>query len=378
MNRTNILQQIKQQLRQEAALLIAALGAAISMFWLPPSGAYWDYIDWQVLCLLFALMLVIAGMQSCNLFQVLAEKTLALCDNLRSLSILFTLLPFFTAMFITNDVALITFVPLTILIFRNIGRQTNLIWQLVLETMAANLGSMAMPVGNPQNLFLFSHYHLASQDFFGLTLPFAIISLVFLFALAGLSKPTPVQIRFRQSCTIQKPLHLAIYFFCFLLCLLMVFHLLPYGLTTFLVAAVCVLLNKKSLQKVDYSLLLTFVCFFIFTGNLSRIPAVHQLLSHLLSQAPFLTAVGASQIISNVPAAILLAQITTAWQPLLLGVNIGGLGTLVASLASLITFRYYLKTENARVGRYLWLFSLTNLAGLALLSLCYLLFSLIM
>lgn len=378
MNRTNILQRIKQQLRQEAVLLIAALGAAISMFWLPPSSAYWDYIDLQVLCLLFVLMLVIAGLQSCNVFQILAEKTLAHCNNLRSLAILLLLLPFFTAMFITNDVALITFVPFTILIFRKIGRQNQLIWQLTLQTIAANLGSMATPVGNPQNLFLFAHYHLHFKDFFIATLPYTMLSLIFLLLLAVRFQPTPVQIRFQTAPVLEQPRHLLIYIVCFLLCILMVFHLLPYGPTTVGIVVICFMCNKKLFQQVDYGLLLTFVCFFIFAGNLSRIPAVHQLLSALLKQAPFLTAVGASQIISNVPAAVLLAQITTAWQPLLLGVNIGGLGTLVASLASLITFRYYLKTENARPGRYLWLFSLANLAGLVLLSLCYLLLSFIM
>lgn len=354
--------------RREAVLVISLVCALLSMLAVPPDAAYADYIDLRVLCLLFCLMAVVAGLQQCGLFTVLAQCLLTGRKQLRLLYLALVLLPFFCSMLITNDVALITFVPFTVLVLSHIDRMDALIRVVVLQTLAANLGSMATPVGNPQNLFLCSYYGLGFGAFLRVVLPLTLVSLLALSAAALWTRGETIEITFPQREQIRQPRLFVLLCLLFVLCLLSVVHVLHYGITTAAVALCLLLFARGLFARVDYALLLTFVGFFIFAGNIGRIEAVRNVLELLLGGSTYWTSVLASQVISNVPAAVLLSGFTDNWRALLAGVDVGGLGTPIASLASLISLKLYLRAENASLPRYLLVFTLANIAGLVLLS----------
>ncbi len=356
-----------QFVKKEPVLSISALLAAASMIVVPPSAAYLSYIDVRVLCLLFCLMAVVAGVQECGMFAVLAQSLLSGRKPFRVISILLVMLPFFSSMLVTNDVALITFVPFAILVLELAGRRDAMIRVIVLQTVAANLGSMATPVGNPQNLFLYAHYQLTAGDFFGLLLPLTGFSFVLLLIAAAWGGGEPIQIAFPEKAKMHETKKLAVYVVLFVLCLLSVFRVLHYGVLTVLVAVVLAVMSPKLLKQVDYGLLLTFVFFFVFSGNLGQIPAIYDVLVALLEKNTLLCSAAVSQVISNVPAAVLLSGLTQDWQGLLAGVDVGGLGTPVASLASLISLKFYLRTEGRQTGRYMLWFTVANVTGLIVL-----------
>lgn len=354
--------------RREAVLVISLVCALLSMLAVPPDAAYAGYIDLRVLCLLFCLMAVVAGLQQCGLFTVLAQRLLIGRKQLRLLYLALVLLPFFCSMLITNDVALITFVPFTVLVLSHIDRMDALIRVVVLQTLAANLGSMATPVGNPQNLFLCSYYGLGFGAFLRVVLPLTLVSLLALSAAALWTRGETIEITFPQREQIRQPRLFVLLCLLFALCLLSVVHILHYGIVTAVVALSLLLFARGLFARVDYALLLTFVGFFIFAGNIGRIEAVRSVLELLLGRSTYWTSVLASQVISNVPAAVLLSGFTDNWSALLAGVDVGGLGTPIASLASLISLKLYLRAENASLPRYLLVFTLANIAGLILLS----------
>lgn len=361
------MEKLRKWIQKEAVLVTAAVCALVSMFFCPPSAAYLGYIDLRVLCLLFCLMAVVAGLQECGLFLALAQKLLSGRRKFRLITLSLVLLPFFTSMLITNDVALITFVPFAILVLGLVGRTKDLIWVVVLQTAAANLGSMATPVGNPQNLFLYARYQLGAAQFFQVMGPLTLLCFLGLGIGALCVKNETLQVRFEQEHKIQNPRKLGLFLGLFILCLLSVFRVLPYGLLTGIVALCLLVWDRPLFKAVDYSLLATFVCFFIFAGNLGQLEAVRGFLAGLLEKNTLLTGALASQFISNVPAAVLLAGFTENWKGLLLGTNIGGLGTPIASLASLISLKAYLRHPEAQPGKYLLWFSAVNFGGLALL-----------
>lgn len=354
--------------KSEAVLCIALLAALLSMLFVPPDAAYLAYADLPVLCLLFALMAVVQGFTRCGLFDYFASRLLGGEKPLRALCTILVLMPFFVSMLVTNDVALIALVPFTFLVLKQAGADALAIRICVLQTVAANLGSMATPVGNPQNLYLYAHYALTARQFFRVVLPLVVVSLIALSIAALLCAPRrTARVAFEESARLQSPLRLAVYAALFLLCLLAVFRVLPAPVAAAAALAVLLCMDRPLLKRIDYGLLLTFCCFFIFSGNLGRIDAVRTLLEALLSRSTVLCSAAASQFISNVPAAILLSGFTGDWQGLLAGVNIGGLGTPVASLASLIALKLYLRREDARPVRYLLVFTGVNVLGLALL-----------
>ena len=356
--------------RKEPVLTAAGIAALGSMLLVPPSAAYLSYVDVRVLCLLFCLMAVVAGLQSCQLFDLMAQKLLAGSRHLRKVVVLLVLLPFFTSMLVTNDVALITFVPFAILVLRAIGRTDLMIRVIVLQTVAANLGSMDTPVGNPQNLFLYAHYHLTALDFFQVMLPLSVLSLLGLLAASMAVPRDPIKVTFDQESAVPSHRRLLIYLALFLLCLLSVFRVLPYGALTAIVLVAVFLTDRTMLGKVNYSLLLTFVFFFLFAGNIGAIDGVRTLMTGLMGRSTLLSSLLASQLISNVPASVLLADFTSDWQGMLAGTNLGGMGTLIASLASLISFQFYSQQPEARPLRYLGAFTSANLVGLAALVPC--------
>lgn len=354
--------------KKEPVFVIALLCAVVSAFFVPPSAAYWDYIDLRVLCLLFCLMAVVAGLQECGVFLVLAQKLLTGRRPMRGITVMLVLLPFFSSMLVTNDVALITFVPFAILVLQMIDKTQLMIPVICLQTIAANLGSMATPVGNPQNLFLYAKFQLSIGQFLGLLLPLTLLSLVLLAAACLIfGGKGELHISFPERVTIQRPKTLAVCAVLFVLCLLSVSRVLHYGILTGIVIVVLLIVRPRLLKHVDYMLLLTFVCFFVFSGNLGELPVIREALSSILDRSALLTSAAAGQVISNVPAAVLLSGLTDNWRGLLAGVNVGGLGTPVASLASLISLKFYLRSPESKIGAYLKWFTISNVAGLILL-----------
>ena len=358
---------IKDFIKKETVLFIAALCAAATMFLVPPSVEYIHYIDFRVLCLLFCLMGVVAGFKSVGAFQWLTYQLLRRIRNGHILGVTLVMLPFFSSMLVTNDVALLIFVPFTLALLAQLGFEKAMIPVIVLQTVAANLGSMATPVGNPQNLFLYAAFNLSAGEFFGVVLPLTAISFVCLTAAAGPVLPKTLSQQKLEMAQISSVRNLVIYGGLFVLCLLTVFRVVAYPVTTVVIIAALAVLNRKLLKEIDYMLLLTFVCFFIVSENLGQVEAVRSFLQHLLGQSTLLTSVGASQIISNVPAAVLLSGFTDQWKELLAGVNIGGLGTPIASLASLITLKLYMRWPGARVMKFIGIFMVANIAGLVIL-----------
>lgn len=362
-----MLVKIKTFVKKEAVLCISALCAVITMFLVPPSAEYIEYIDFRVLCLLFSLMGVVAGFKSVGAFKWLTYQLLRRIKNGRVLGLTLVLLPFFSSMLVTNDVALLVFVPFTMLLLSGLGCEKNIIPIIVMQTVAANLGSMATPVGNPQNLFLYSAFNLGAGEFFSVTLPLTAVSFVAisLCTLPMMPKLLPEQEIGSEKITSGK--NFIVYALLFILCLLTVFRVVPYQVTTAILIVVLLIIDRKLFGEIDYMLLLTFVCFFIISENLGRVEVVREFLQALLSKSTLLTAIGASQVISNVPAAVLLSGFTDNWRELLSGVNIGGLGTPIASLASLITLKIYMNTKGAKVMKFLGVFTVANIIGLVIL-----------
>ncbi len=354
--------------KREAVLCIAGVFALVSMVLAPPSAAYLDYIDFRVLALLFCLMAVVAGLQSIGLFQRLAGRLLRMASNTRQLAALLIFLCFFASMLVTNDVALITFVPFAAMVLSLAGQQRLLILLIVLQTIAANLGSMLTPIGNPQNLYLYALSGMSPGAFFAVTGPVTLLAGVLLAASLLLIPRQPVAISAPTTAPAQGTgKKLATYLLLFLLSLGAVARLLHPAVPLLLVIGTLLLIDRSIFRKVDYCLLLTFLFFFICIGNLGSLPAVRTFLEQSIRGQEFAAGVLLSQVISNVPAAILLSGFTDIYRELLLGVDVGGLGTLVASLASLISYKHYAKEESAATGRYLAVFTVLNAAFLAAL-----------
>ena len=364
---------IRSFVRREPVLLIAALAALVSCFFVPPDGEYLSYIDWRTLALLYCLMTVVAGLRRAGLFAHLAHALCEKVGSVRSIGLILVLLSFFSAMLITNDVALLTFVPFAVVVLGLADCKKELVHIVVLQTAAANLGSMLTPVGNPQNLYLYSYYDLSVGDFIAATFPIWLLSLALLAGACFLLPGAKLRFFLGEEPGLDRR-SVALYLALFAVCLLTVLRVLSWPLMLAAVAAVLLVYDRKILVKADFMLLLTFVAFFVFSGNLARLPAVDALLRRLLVGREYLVSLLASQVVSNVPAALLLSGFTDAARELLLGVNVGGLGTPIASLASLISLKLYAHAEHARTGAYLLEFTLVNLLLLLLLSAARLLF----
>ena len=352
---------IRSFIRREPVLLIAALAALVSCFFVPPDAAYWSYPDLRTLALLYCLMTVVAGLRQAGLFSRLAHRLCLRAGTLRAMGMLLVLMSFFSSMLITNDVALLTFVPFAVVVLGMAGQ--------------SNLGSMLTPVGNPQNLYLYSCYDLSIGDFLSLTFPIWALSLALILLACLLLPRDRLQLFLGEEPLLHKK-ELWLYGLLFLVCLSTVLRLLPWPAMLAAVVLVLLVLDRKMLLKADFMLLLTFVAFFVFAGNLSRMEAVDRLLRSLLRGREYWTALLASQVISNVPAALLLSGFTDKAGALLLGVDVGGLGTPIASLASLIAMKLYSHAEHADPGRFLLVFTAANLVLLVLLSLAAVLFCL--
>ena len=356
--------------KQEAVLCVAAVLAAASMALEPPSAAYFGYIDWDTLAMLFSLMAVMKGFQHAGLFVWLGNRLLRYTNTTRKLLFALVFLPFVCSMVITNDVSLITFVPFALIVLHMAGQDWLVVPLVVLQTAAANLGSMLTPMGNPQNLYLYTRSGMSFGALVGLMLPYVLASAICLAVLIFRCDSAPIAPVSVQS-RLAPPRTLAVYAAGFALCLLALFDVVPTLAVLGVVAVFLLFYDRRVLAAVDYALLGTFAAFFVFIGNLGAVPAFRAFLAGILAGHVVPVAVLASQVISNVPAALLLSGFTTDWPALIVGCNLGGLGTLIASMASLISYKLVAQNSPGRRSAYLGWFTACNAGMLALLLALY-------
>lgn len=365
-------------LKKEAVLCISGILAIISCFIVPPSAAYAEYIDLRVLILLFCLMLVVAGIRQTGAFTVICEALLKKFRSIKAIGLVLVLLSFFMSMLLTNDVTLVTIVPFTLLMFDKITGEKKAraeIVLLVLETAAANLGSMLTPMGNPQNLYLYSKFDLSISEFFKIIFPYSAMSLVLLIGSVFVFLPKLRTEKPDGTSKIQGRIKPILFVLLFAVNMLTILRILDDKILLAIVVAAVLIADRKLFLQADYSLLLTFVFFFIFVGNLGSIPALSESLQRILQGSEVGISVALSQVISNVPAAILLSGLSDNVNGLIIGTNLGGLGTLIASMASLITYKFYAGAKGSSPKKYILVFTAFNICYLAALGALYFLIS---
>ena len=352
---------------RNTVLVIAATLAIASCFLVPPDAAYLGYFDLKTLTCLFCTLAVICALKNIRFFTITARRIVSCTGNTRTLSLALVYITFIGSMFLANDMALLTFLPLGYISLSCTGKEKFMAPVFILQNIAANLGGMLTPFGNPQNLYIYTKFNIPTLEFMGIMLlPFA-VSIV-LFTVGCLFIP-------KESLTLPEegeekinPKKATFYLILFALTILTVFRIVPYYVCLPIILVAILVADRRALGKVDYPLLLTFACFFLLAGNVSRIGAVHAFFSALLEKSTLLTSILSCQVISNVPSAILLSEFTENYRELLLGVNIGGVGTLISSLASLITFREYTSHIKGKTLRYLGLFTALNFGFLIVLT----------
>lgn len=349
-------------LKKEIVLVIATVLAITSSLISTPKLSY---IDFKVLILLFNLMIVVAAFKELKVLDNIAIGLLKKCNTYTSISFALIFITFIASMIVTNDVALITFVPLSIVIAKKAN--IDVLKIVIFQTLAANLGSSFTPMGNPQNLFIYSYYNLSPLDFFKITVPIVILAIVFLSTLILKDKKMKLKLDL-SDVTIENKRDVILFSLLFGIILLSVFHLIDYKITFVITIITVLVLNKKLFKEIDYSLLITFIGFFVFIGNISTMDVVRSFMENILNseKSTFISSILASQVISNVPATMLLSGFTGHFKELLLGVNIGGMGTLIASLASVISYKIYTGEFREKNDKYLRKFNLYNLLGLAI------------
>lgn len=355
-------------IKNNIVVIISFFVALISCFFVKPDEKYLGYLDFKTLSLLFIGLAIVTALDKINIFRILSRKIIEKFSNLRTVSIALIYITIIGSMIITNDMALITFLPLGYYVLESTNQKKYLCFLFVMQNFAANLGGMLTPFGNPQNLFIYSYYDMGISEFISIMfLPFSISVLMITICCFYIPK-IDLEIKNNGNIEIDKT-KLVVYMILFLFFLLAIFKIVPYAYVLILVISTILILDFSILRKLDYGLLLTFFLFFIFAGNVARIESVSQLLSGMLEKSTLLTGIISSQFISNVPSAILLSRFTENYQELLVAVNIGGTGTLIASLASLITYKEYVKYEPKKQIHFIKIFSILNIVFLAVLTL---------
>lgn len=360
---------IKNFINNEAVLIISLLLMIGSIFFVPVSKQYIDYIDFKTLALLFCLMAVTSSLKECGVFENLSKKLIKSANTSRKLYIVLVLLCFLFSMIITNDVALITFVPFTLITLKMSSQSKRAIFFISSLTVAANLGSMITPIGNPQNLYLFSKFNMTLSDFLKPIFPYWVLSLILLMIMGIFAGNEKITINDSKT-ELKDKKKIITYIILFLITLLCVFRFIPYYIVLAAAVIYMLIFDRNNLKRIDHSLIFTFVFLFIFIGNLGNIQSIAQYFKEIIDTNETEVGILASQIFSNVPACILLSGFTDNSSALLIGVNLGGLGTLIASMASLISFKF-IKKEGINTKKYLTIFTVINIVFLALNYLLY-------
>ena len=358
-------------LKKNIVLCVAIVAALITSFIVPPDKAYLDYFDWKTLTCLFCVLAVVCAFKNIRFFFFLAQKIVKAFKNTRACVLALTYVTFIGSMLIANDMALLTFLPLGYLVLSTTGKKKYMAFTFIMQNIAANLGGMLTPFGNPQNLYLYTKFKIPTGEFIATMLPPFLVS-VALITLCCFLFVKKESLEIEEEKIVLPKAKTVIYSLLFLLSIVIVFRVIPFWTGLIVIPAFLLFMDRQALKNVDYYLLLTFVAFFIFAGNMARISAVKELLDTLMQKNALLVSTLSCQAISNVPSAILLSQFTGNYKALLLGANIGGVGTLISSLASLITFREYVKHDHGGAKKYILQFSAFNFAFLfILLGVCW-------
>ncbi len=347
-------------------MTVALVAAVVTAFFVPPDSAYLGYFDFKTLACLFTVLATVCALKNINFFYILAFKIIKVFKTARLSILALIYITFIGSMIIANDMALITFLPLGYLVLSTTGKEKYMAFTFIMQNIAANLGGMLTPFGNPQNLYLYTKFNIPTGEFTLIMLPPFLISIALITLACLFIKPETLNVKGKEvEFDVKKSV---LYLLMLAFSIIMVFRIIPYYVGLIVIPTILLFTDKKALREVDYPLLLTFVFFFVFSGNMSRIGAVRELFSFLLQKSTLLFGVVSCQFISNVPSAILLSQFTDNYRELLLAVNIGGVGTLISSLASLITFREYVALNPTKTGYYIKMFSIYNFAFLIILT----------
>ncbi len=365
-------EKIKSWVKDNVVLIVAFFAAAITSIIVPPDREYLGYFDFKTLACLFCVLAVVCALRNIRFFYTLAKAIVRKFKNAKIAILVLVYVTFIGSMLIANDMALLTFLPLGYFILHTTGKEKYLSFAFIMQNIAANLGGMLTPFGNPQNLYLYSKFNIPDGEFVSIMLPPFIVAVVLITVCCLIFvKSEPLEIKEKAA---SLPIaRVIIYLALFAVAISIVFRFMPYQIGLVLIPVALLFLDREALRQVDYGLLFTFVFFFIFAGNMGRIEIVRDFFSYLLGINTLVFSAMSCQIISNVPSAILLSQFTDNYRELLLGVNIGGAGTLIASLASLITFKEYTKQDPKHTLSYILKFSAFNFAFLIILTVfCYL------
>ncbi len=358
---------MKNFIKKNLVTVIAFFAAAITSILVPPDKEYINYFDFKTLSCLFATLAVVCALRNIRFFRIVAAKIVSVFKNIRSAIIALVYITFIGSMLIANDMALITFLPLGYYVLKSTDNREYMAFTFIMQNIAANLGGMLTPFGNPQNLYLYTYFNIGNNEFVKIMfLPF-IVAIALITACCMFVEKKPLLIKNCEEQSLDKRKTI-IYCVLFAISIAMVFKTVPYYIGLMVVAVALLFMDRDALKKVDYGLLLTFAFFFVFSGNMARIPAVYNFLGWLIDKNTLLYGFLSCQFISNVPSAILLSKFTQNYQELLVAVNIGGAGTLISSLASLITFKEFIKHERGMAMHYIKLFTVYNF-GISLLLL---------
>lgn len=362
------MQRLKSFVKANIVMLIAALAALVTSIIVPPDKEYLGYFDFKTLACLFSVLAVVCALRNIRFFYTLAKAIIRRFRNAKICILALVYITFIGSMLIANDMALLTFLPLGYFILHTTGKEKYMAFTFIMQNIAANLGGMLTPFGNPQNLYLYTKFNIPDIEFISIMLiPFIVsIVLITVFCLIFV-KSEPLEIEERAAAL--PPMRTLAYLVLFAISILIVFKVLPYPAGLLIIVVSLLFLDRLALCQVDYGLLLTFAFFFIFSGNMARIGVVRDFMSMLLEKNALVFSALSCQFISNVPSAILLSQFTENYRHLLLGVNIGGVGTMISSLASLITFREYSKQSPGHTALYVLKFSIFNFIFLGILIL---------
>lgn len=359
---------IKKFILQHTVLCIAAILAIVTSVIVPPDKEYIGYIDFKTLTCLFCTLAVICALKNIGFFSFLAKKIISFTGNIKFSVLALVYITFIGSMIIANDMALITFLPLGYSVLKDTGKEKYMAFTFIMQNIAANLGGMLTPFGNPQSLYLYSYFNIPTAEFVKIMLPLFLLSIMLITVLCLIfikGEKVSVTNENKKSLPHMRTL---LYLLLFAYSIVIVFRIVPYWTGLIIIPLILAFADPIALGKTDYALLLTFVFFFIFAGNMSRIETVRMIISHLLEKSTLIFSVLSCQIMSNVPSAVLLSHFTDNYRELLMGVNIGGAGTLIASLASLITYREYSQRNPGKKKYYLILFTLLNLLFLIVLT----------